>query len=219
MSDINPAKIVKDGYDTIAHTYHEQRDRFKNQELLASFTDHLPAGGRVLDVGSGAGVPVSRYLVNAGFDVTGIDVSTSMLALARSHVPEARFVEMDMRDLAFGPGSFDGICAFYSLFHVPQEEHACIISSFWRLLRRNGILLFLSGRGRWEGVEDFHGARMFWSHPDPHTTRKHVVDAGFKVLLSEIQEHGGEKHYWIMAKKAHNQSLKGILLRKATAGP
>ena len=199
---VNPAKIVESGYDDIARTYHEQRDKFKSHELLTKFSSLLPPGGHVLDVGCGAGVPVARFLVNAGFKVTGVDVSSSMLELARVHVPEANFVKMDMRQLEFDADCFDGICAFYSLFHVPREEHLQVLIGFNRLLRQGGILLFSSGRGAWEGVEDFHGARMFWSHPDREVTRQMVMDAGFAVIMSEVQEHGGEKHYWVMAKKS-----------------
>jgi ubiquinone/menaquinone biosynthesis C-methylase UbiE len=202
MNNTNPGDIVREGYNTIARTYHGQRDKFKSNDLLTSFTLHLPPGGHVLDVGCGAGVPVARFLAEAGFTVTGIDVSSSMLELARVHVPEVRFAMMDMRELEFEPESFDGICAFYSLFHIPKEEHRRVIASFFRLLRHDGVLLFSTGRCAWQGVEEFHGARMFWSHPDREVTRQHVVDAGFDIMMTEIQEHAGEKHYWIMAKKS-----------------
>ena len=193
---------MEGGYDIIARIYHEQRDKFKSNDLLIGFSALLPPGGDVLDVGCGAGVPVTRFLVDAGFNVTGVDVSSCMLQLARDHVPEANFLKMDMRQLEFAAGCFDGICAFYSLFHVPKEEHLRILFGFNRLLRRGGILLFSSGMCKWEGVEDFHGADMFWSHPDREATRQMVIDAGFTVRMSEIQELGGEKQFWVMAKKS-----------------
>jgi len=202
MNGNDPKSIVETGYDDIARTYHEQRDKFKSDELLAGFSSLLPPGGDVLDVGCGAGIPVARFLVDAGFKVTGVDVSSSMLELARVHVPEANFLKMDMRQLEFDADCFDGICAFYSLFHVPREEHLQVLIGFNRLLRQDGILLFSSGMSAWEGIEDFHGTRMFWSHPDREVTRQLVMDAGFAVMMSEVQEHGGEKHYWVMAKKS-----------------
>ncbi len=198
---VDPTAIVEDGYDDIARTYHERRDKFKSNELLTGFSSLLPPAGDVLDVGCGAGVPVARFLVDAGFNVTGVDVSSGMLELACGHVPEASFVKMDMRQLAFATGCFDGICAFYSLFHVPREEHLQVLIGFNRLLEHSGILLLSSGRCEWEGVADFHGADMFWSHPDREVTRQMVMDAGFTVKMSEVQEHGGEKQYWVMAKK------------------
>jgi ubiquinone/menaquinone biosynthesis C-methylase UbiE len=199
---LNPAEIVESGYDEIARTYHQERDKFKSHELLARFSSLLPPGGHVLDVGCGAGVPVVSFLVDTGFKVTGVDVSSSMLQLARVHVPEAHFLKMDMRQLEFEAGCFDGICAFYSLFHVPANEHLQVLNGFHRLLVQDGVLIFCSGKRAWEGIEDFHGARMFWSHPDSEVARKNVVDAGFTVLMSQVLELGGEQHYWVMARKS-----------------
>jgi ubiquinone/menaquinone biosynthesis C-methylase UbiE len=199
---VDSSEIVESGYDNIARTYHQQRDKFKSNELLTAFSSLLPPGGDVLDVGCGAGVPVARFLVDAGFRVTGIDVSASMLNLARVHVPEATFTKMDMRQLEFDAASFDGICAFYSLFHIPREEHLQVLSRFGRALRHDGILIFSSGRSAWQGVGNFHGAPMYWSHPDREATRRLVMDAGFSVIMSEVQEHGGEEHYWVMARKS-----------------
>jgi ubiquinone/menaquinone biosynthesis C-methylase UbiE len=152
MNSNDPKSVVESGYDEIARTYHEQRDRFKSNELLARFSSLLPPGGDVLDVGCGAGMPVARFLADAGFRVTGVDVSSSMLELARVHVPEANFVKMDMTQLEFDADCFDGICAFYSLFHVPGTEHLQVLIGFYHLLRQGGILLFCSGRDAWEGI-------------------------------------------------------------------
>jgi hypothetical protein len=74
--------------------------------------------------------------------------------------------------------------------------------TFNRLLRQDGVLIFCTGKSAWQGSEDFHGARMFWSHPDRKVTRQWVIDAGFAVLMSEVQELGGEEHYWMMARKS-----------------
>ena len=196
------ARIVEGGYDDIAQVYHEQRDRFKSHELLSEFSSLLPPGGDVLDAGCGAGIPVARFLVEAGFRVTGVDVSSSMLRLARSHVPEARFLKMDMRQLQFDDGCFDGICSFYSLFHVPREDHLPVLIRFNRLLRQGGILIFCTGKGAWQGTGEFHGTRMFWSHPDRQVTRQWVIEAGFAVMMSDVRELGGEEHYWVMARKS-----------------
>ena len=166
----------------------------------------MPRNGELLDVGCGAGVPVVRFLVNAGFEVTGVDISSAMLELARRHVPQARFYKMDMRRLDSVAGRFDGLSAFYSLFHIPRTEQFQLLVNFHHLLRSNGCLLFCSGTAAWEGIDEYHGARMFWSHPDREVTRQWVIDAGFTILLSEVREYGNEKHYWIMARKVDNKS-------------
>ncbi len=46
--------------------------------------------GRVVDLGCGSGL-WARKLVDAGYDVTGIDISRAMIDLARNRVPEGDF--------------------------------------------------------------------------------------------------------------------------------
>ncbi|MEV7611865.1 class I SAM-dependent methyltransferase [Streptomyces sp. NPDC089799] len=82
----------------------------------------LPAGARVLDVGSGTGRPVAESLVRAGYDVTGIDVSAAMVELARSQVPGARFEQHDVRDYRPPAGGFDAVTAFFPLLVMGRDE-------------------------------------------------------------------------------------------------
>lgn len=195
-------RAVRDGYNVSAGQYASTRHSFETQDLLAQFGTLVRPAGNVLDVGCGAGVPVARFLVESGFSVTGIDVSDAMLALASDAVPGANLLQLDMTDLGrFDDASFDGIVACYSLIHVPMELHASVIGDFARLLSPQGALLFSSGRHEWEGVEDFHGAPMFWSHPHPKVTRQTVINAGLVPVFAEVKEHGGEHHYWVLARK------------------
>ncbi len=53
----------------------------------------------VVDAGCGAG-PLAAALVEAGFEVTGIDSSAELLAIARSAVPKARFIHGSIYEIA-----------------------------------------------------------------------------------------------------------------------
>ena len=46
--------------------------------------------GLVVDLGCGSGI-WARHLVDAGFDVVGVDISAAMVKMARKRVPEAQF--------------------------------------------------------------------------------------------------------------------------------
>jgi len=58
--------------------------------LIQILRRHGIRAGRIVDVGCGSGI-VSRHLVDAGYDVVGLDVSPAMIRLARRKVPEATF--------------------------------------------------------------------------------------------------------------------------------
>jgi SAM-dependent methyltransferase len=58
--------------------------------LLAILRGCGVKNGLVVDLGCGSGI-WARQLVDHGYDVLGVDLSPSMIALARAKVPEARF--------------------------------------------------------------------------------------------------------------------------------
>ena len=193
-------ELVRKGYDLIAVEYHTNRNIFGNKKELEAFVGLLPRSADVLDMGCGAGVPVTKLLIDSGFNVTGIDFSESMLNLVTKNVPEAQFIKKNMTDVDFDDDSFDGLTACYSIIHVPKEKHVSLFQMFHKILRSNGVLLISMGSNGWEGTDEFHGTKMFWSHYAPKTTLQMVTDAGFEIMFDKIIEDCGEKHYWILAK-------------------
>ena len=59
-------------------------------ELVALLRRRGRTSGLVVELGSGSGIS-SRVLVDAGYDVVGLDSSPAMVELARERVPEATF--------------------------------------------------------------------------------------------------------------------------------
>lgn len=111
------------GFDAIGARYDEVFPH-KDGQLHAGqlLLDRLPAGASVLDVGCGTGLPTARQLVDAGCTVTGIDISPTMLDLARRNVPEAGFVQRDAADVDAGLGRFNAVVAFFSLLMLPRAR-------------------------------------------------------------------------------------------------
>ncbi len=193
--------IVQKGYNSIAKEYHHKRYIFSRKEELKHFASLLPKKAKILDAGCGSGIPVSKFLVNKGFHVIGVDISESMLKLARKNVPKAKFVKESMTDLKFSKSFFDGITAFYSIIHVPREKHIKVFKTFYRILKPKGVILISLCPDEWEGIANFHGEKMFWSYYAPKKSLKIIKDVGFNVLLDRVIEDGNEKHYWIIAQK------------------
>lgn len=106
-----------EAFNAIGHRYDNAFPHKEGQLASGAWlADTLPAGSRVLDLGCGTGLPSARQLVDSGHRVVGIDLSPSMIRLARQNVPDADFHRLDIADLRGGrlggTGSFDGIAAF-----------------------------------------------------------------------------------------------------------
>jgi SAM-dependent methyltransferase len=108
---------------------------------LAPIIADLPRVGRALEIGTGTGVLLERLLA-AGFgDVVGIEPSGAAIAAAspsvRGLIREGIFAEAD-----FEPESFDLICCFQTLEHVPDP--LSLVQSCARLLRPGGMLALVT---------------------------------------------------------------------------
>ena len=194
-------KIVEEGYNKIALKYHSERNKFESIIELRQFTQLLTSGAKILDAGCGAGIPVTKYLVDEGFSVTGIDISEEMLSLAKKHVPKGEFLKADMSEMNFPVDSFDGIVSFYAIIHLPREKHTLLFKKFRKILKPGGLMLIgLGSSGEWEEIGEYFGAKMFWSFYSAEQSLELVKDAGFEIIFEEVLERGGEKHYWILAR-------------------
>ncbi len=194
-------KVVEKSYDKMGETYHNFRDNDKFIQQLERFSALLPRSGKVLDAGSGVGRPTSEFLAKKGFDVIGVDISNKMVQLATANVPEARFYQRNILTLEFPDDSFDGIICVYTLWHIPRSDHAAIIQNFHRMLKEDGILVLNTGTYESEGMSDFFGQPMLWSTNNPKKTLGAVKDLGFEIVFEGRLKLGGERQYWIFARK------------------
>jgi len=201
-------QIVEAGYDQLGERYlawaaaieDDPRNRF-----VRDFSDRLPPGARVLDLGCGAGIPSTRDIARR-FEVVGVDVSEAQLRRARENVPGARFVQADASDLTFPEQTFDGVAALYAISHLPREEHGALFAKIERWLRPGGLLVATLGAGDdpdWEG--EWLGVPMFFSSYDAETNRDLLRAAGLDLLIDEVLEtlepEGPVDFLWVLARK------------------
>jgi ubiquinone/menaquinone biosynthesis C-methylase UbiE len=97
---------------------------------------------RVLDAGCGAGRMVA-HLQSASphLEVTGVDLSEEMIALAQQAHPTVRFVQADITDIPFEAQEFDAVLAWYSIIHLPPAQLHNVATEFARLLAPGGLIL------------------------------------------------------------------------------
>jgi 2-polyprenyl-3-methyl-5-hydroxy-6-metoxy-1,4-benzoquinol methylase len=201
--------LVRAGYDAISRRYRSD-DGVSNADSaettadygawLAELDDRLPVGARVLDLGCGAGVPTAKVLADAGFEVTGVDISVVQIERARSLVPNATFIHADMAAWNAPPASFHAVVSLYALIHVPLDDQRTLIPRIARWLGPGGYLLAIVGHEQWTGIAEYMGAPMFWDHADADTYLTWLHTAGFDVLWHRYIAEGTSGHTLLLAQ-------------------
>jgi 2-polyprenyl-3-methyl-5-hydroxy-6-metoxy-1,4-benzoquinol methylase len=201
--------LVRRGYDQISQQYRDDTGDANptSSESTATYSGWaaelaslLRPGARVLDLGCGAGVPLSRELVAHGFDVTGVDISDVQVHRARELVPGATFLRADMVTWHGPTSPYDAIVSLYALIHVPLEDQRLLIPRLRSWLAPGGYLLAIVGVGAWTGVEDYFGAEMFWDHADARTYLAWFEEAGLRPVWDRFVPEGDHGHTLVLAK-------------------
>lgn len=198
-------QVVREGYEVIGEDYDSRRQKREraNIDWLDSLAPYLPTEGTAVDLGCGAGVPITRYFADRGFTITGYDLSPKMIDLARQNVPNASFEGASMEDLDLMPSSLDLVVSFYAIIHVDRDKHELLFKDIFRWLRTGGKAFLCLGANDnpSEYADDWGGAPMYWSHFDAETNLALLRKVGFEVVWHEIDEMPTERFLNVIVQK------------------
>ncbi len=178
--------LVREGYNRIAARYAEGRDQASSVPYLERLNRLLDPNSLILDLGCGAGLPVDRWLVDRGHRVIGLDISDTMLALAKHNVPEAQYEMRDIATLANGEFCVDAVVSFFTIIHIDRRDHRDLLNRIRSWMPKGGVMLITMGRSDWEGQEDFYGVNMEWSHFDRETNHRLIGESGFSIIFEDL---------------------------------
>jgi cyclopropane fatty-acyl-phospholipid synthase-like methyltransferase len=203
--------LVRRGYDAVSVAYRSDEgtaaaSSAEDVARYAGWVDDLasllPVGGRVLDLGCGAGIPATRDLAARGLKVLGVDFSAVQVKRAHRLVPTASVVQADMTELSLLPGCLDAVVSFYALIHVPLADQRALFPRIRRWLRRGGYALVIVGAERWTGTEPYLGTTMFWDHADASTYLRWLEAAALAPVWHRYIPEGDSGHCLILARAA-----------------
>jgi SAM-dependent methyltransferase len=164
---------ARTGYRSWSESYDEPGNPIIaiEEPVVWSLVDPLPPG-RALDAACGTGRH-ARHLADLGHEVTGVDLTPEMLSRASASVPEAAFLEGDVRDIPAEDDHFDLVVCGLALAHL--ADLGAGISELARVLRPGGRMVvsvlhpFQAHLGWHAPFADATGRRGFVrEHPHTH---------------------------------------------------
>jgi len=144
-------------------------NRLSNPQFI-SFMEIGP-GDRVLEIGSGLGILARDVAVSTGAYVTGIEISTDQLAIAKTLIGDMDWVHGDAHALPFDDASFDVVYCRYILEHVADP-----------LLVMKEALRVLKPGGRYYNQENNNAVQHTW----PECPAFDHVWKGFEYLQTDL---------------------------------
>jgi SAM-dependent methyltransferase len=207
--------LTRDGYDRTAAAYadrfhHHLDDKPIDVAVVKAFAGLVMKSQNqtVIDVGCGTGVSTA-LLAQCGVDVAGVDLSPNMVAQAQGLNPGLRFSVGSMTNLQAAEGSVGGICAWYSVIHIPDEYLPGVFDEFARVLVPGGLVLLAFQVGDEPRVltnafgQDVH---LTFIRRRPQWVWDQLAGAGFGVHTEvvrqpDIDSHESTPQAYLIARK------------------
>ncbi|WP_428943346.1 class I SAM-dependent methyltransferase [Pantoea sp. FN060301] len=168
---------------------------------IDSFAQSVLPGGHILDMGCGNGTPVAQYLFALGFQVTGIDSSSSMIARCREKFPDNAWLVADMRELDL-KRKFDGILAWDSFFHLARAGQRQMFDIFSAHASDGAALMFNAGPTDGEAIGEFKGEPLYHSSLAADEYRALMQQSGFRNIKHVVADPlCGGRTIWLAEKR------------------
>lgn len=123
-------------FDTLVTEYDAGRLGYSNDVYNTLVAFGVVPKHAILDIGCGTGL-ASAPLIENGYNVTGVDPSEPMLAVAKERYPEAKWVRGTAEALPFDADSFDVAISAQAFHHADPRAG---IAEIKRVLRPRGIV-------------------------------------------------------------------------------
>ena len=195
-------RSVLDPTDETLRTYEQQAHRYaaasvstvrpEVASLLDAVVARLPAGARLLEVGTGPGVEAS-YLEQRGVAVDRTDATAAFVRRLRADGHDARL--LDVRDGDLG-GPYDAVLAHAVLLHLAREQTRSALASCLQAVRPGGLLALTLKEGEGESWSDAKlDAPRWFVYWREDGLRDLLVRVGWRVLA--MQEVQGRTQPWL----------------------
>ncbi|MCK9445414.1 methyltransferase domain-containing protein [bacterium] len=200
---------LKETYNQIAEDWH--RDHKEDdwwREGVDKFISLLGNGKTVLDVGCGSGLK-SKYLINRGLQITGIDFSEKMIEIAKREIPTGEFLVLDLNEVYKINKLFDGIFMHAVLLHLPKKQIIEKLVKLGEKLSNEGYLYLAVKEKRPQDQEEEiviendygYSYERFFSYFTIEEIEYYLNKAEFKVVFLKVSSFGSTKRIQVIGQK------------------
>jgi SAM-dependent methyltransferase len=154
---------------------------------LEQFLKLVPPGGSILDIGCGSSEPIARFLIEQGYEVTGVDSSPSLIDMCKRRFPLQKWVVADMRALRLDT-IFNGIIAWDSFFHLRPEDQRLMFPRFRKHASAEAALLFTSGPAYGEAIGEYRDEPLYHGSLDGAACRELLEHSGFAIVSHVVED-------------------------------
>ncbi|MFE4430151.1 class I SAM-dependent methyltransferase [Peribacillus butanolivorans] len=157
------------------------------KNIIPFFSQYVPTGNKVADIGCGDGVG-SLKLAEAGYEVTGIDLSNVMIEFAMEktvHQPKLSFIQGDFYSLPFKDEEMDAALVINSLEYT--GEPLTVVKEIHRIIKPGGYACFGILGPTAEPRKKFSfqrllGDKVIMNTMQPWEFEKIAVESGWKAV-------------------------------------
>ncbi len=188
-------------YDLIADWYVAERHGPIGVPETEALVAALPAGAAVLDVGCGPGLPLTKVLVDAGCNVTGLDSAPRMLEHFHRNFPDLPTICAAIQDCDLSGREFDAAMSWGMMFHLPHHDQRRAIANIASALKPGGLFLFTSADvdGSKQG-EPMNGVPFHYYSFTVEGYRTLLNDHA--LTLEDVHKDHGNNCYYLARKRA-----------------
>ena len=202
MAGLTPAQ---EACEANARAYDAKRSRaLAEAQWLRRFARALPQGARVLDLGCGSGLPISGWLIDKGFQLTGLDFAPAMLDICRTRWPDGDWRLGDIRTLDL-PETFQGIIGWDSVFHLSPDEQRAALPVLARHLEPGGVLMVTVGHEAGEVTGTVEGNTVYHASLAPAEYAQILEANNLRLTGFLAEDPDCDFHTVLMARKAADE--------------
>ncbi|MGF1742066.1 class I SAM-dependent methyltransferase [Vibrio profundum] len=190
-------------YDQITHLWEDNDFDLSNgivpHQIALQFSRNR---GNALDIGCGCTGRFEDLLIEEGFKVEGVDISSEMIKIIRQKHPDLTFYHQDICEWAL-PKKYDFITAWDSIWHIPLVQQEKVLTKIISSLNRSGIFIFSFGGTEEQGQhnDDFMGPEVHYSSLGTNGIVSLLIKLGCVIRHVEFDQYP-ELHTYAIVEKA-----------------